>query len=213
MKNDHISGYISKCMKCQQVKVEHQHPTGLLQPLEVPEWKWEVISMDFITAFPMNMRQHDSIMVVVDTLKKETHFIPVKSSYKDDAIAKIFMKEIFRLYGLPKELTFDKDTKFTSNFWKVLFAYLGTKLNFSTAYHPKTNGKIERVNQVLEYMLRMYVMDKPSKWEDYLHLVYFAYNNGKQASQGMFPYEDLYGRRCRTPMTWDNPVKRFVLGP
>ena len=76
-----IADYISKCMKCQQVKVEHQHPTGLLQPLLVPEWKWEVISMDFITGFPMTVRQHDSIMVVVDKLTKASHFIPVKSTY------------------------------------------------------------------------------------------------------------------------------------
>ena len=91
------------------------------------------------------------------------------------------MKEIFNMHGFPKAIVSDKDVKFISNFWKGLFAYLGTKLNFSTAYHPQT----ERVNQVLEDMLRMYVMDKPSKWEDYLHLVEFAYNNGQQASLGI----------------------------
>ena len=87
MKKD-MAEYISRCMKCQQVKVEHQHPTCLLQPLQVPEWKWEVISMDFIIGFPMTWRQHDSIMVVVDKLKKETHFILAKSTYKIDAIEK-----------------------------------------------------------------------------------------------------------------------------
>ena len=106
----------------------------------------------------------------------------------------------------------NKDPKFTSNFWKGLFADLGTKLNFSTAYHPQTDGQIERVNQVLEDMLHMYVMDKPTKWEDYLHLVEFAYNNGQQASLGMSLYEALYGRRCRRPVTWDKPVNRVVLG-
>ena len=111
-------------------------------------------------------------------------------------IAKIFMKDIFKLHGLPKTIVSDKDVKFTSNFWKGLFPYLGTKLNFNTAYHPQTNGKTERVNQVLEDMLRMYVMDKPTKWEDYLHLVEFSYNNGHQATAlGMSPYEALYGRR------------------
>ena len=94
-----------------------------------------------------------------------------------------------------------------------MFADLGTKLNYSTAYHPQTDGQTERVNQVLEDMLRMYVMDKPTKWEDYLHLVEFAYNNGQQASLGMSPYEALYGRRCRTPVTWDNLVNKIVLGP
>ena len=96
MKND-IFKYVSKCMKCQQVKVEHQHPASLLHPFPILEWKWEVISMDFITGFPMTWRQHDSIMVAMDKLTKETHFIIVNSTYKTNAIAKIFMKEIFRL--------------------------------------------------------------------------------------------------------------------
>ena len=91
------------------------------------------------------------------------------------------------MHGLPKAIIFDRDTKFTSNFWNGLFAYLGTKLNFSTTYYPHIDGKTERVNQMLEYMLRMYVMDKPTKWEYYLHLVEFLYNNGQQASLGMSP--------------------------
>ena len=98
------------------MKVEHQYPLGLLQPFPIPEWKWEVISMDFIIGFPMAMRQHDSIMVVVEKLKKESHFIPFKSTYKADSIAKLFMKEIFRLHGLPKAIISERDTKFTSNF-------------------------------------------------------------------------------------------------
>ena len=108
------------CMKCQQVKVEHQDPTSLLQTFPILEWKWEVISMDFISGLPMTMRQHDSIMVVVDKLTKESHFMPVKSTYKFNAIANNFMKEIFRLHGLPKAIISDRDTKFTSNFWKGL---------------------------------------------------------------------------------------------
>ena len=103
------------------VKVDHQHLAGLLYPLLVPEWKWEVVSMDFITRLSMNWRQHDSIMVVVDKLKKESHFILVKSTYKTDVIAKIFMKEIFRLHGFPKEIVFDRDPKFTSIFGRVCF--------------------------------------------------------------------------------------------
>ena len=117
-------------------------------------------------------------MVVVDELTKAAYCIPVKSAHKTDDIAKIFMKEIFKLHGFPKEIVSDRDVKFTSIFWKGLFVDLGIKLNFITAYHPQTNGKIERVNQVLEDMLRMYVMDKPTKWEYYLHLVDFSYNNG-----------------------------------
>ena len=145
MKKD-MAKYTSRCMKCQQVKVEHQHPTGFLQPLLVPEWKWEVISMDFTTGFLMTWRQYDSIMVVVDKLTKASHFISVKPTYKTDSIAKIFMKDIFRLHGLPKEIVSDRDAKFTSNFWKGLFADLGTKLNFRTVYHHRTNGQTKRLN-------------------------------------------------------------------
>ena len=118
------------------MKVEHPHPVGLLQPFPVPNWKWQVISMDFIIGFLMTMRRHDSIIAVVDKLTKASHFTLVKSMYKVDAIAKIFMKEIFRFHSLPKAIISDRDTNFTSNFWKILFAYLGTKLNFNTSYHP-----------------------------------------------------------------------------
>ena len=96
--------------------------------------------MDFITRFPMNWRKHHSIMVVVDKLTKEAHFILVKSTHKTNDIENIFMKDIFKLHGLPKAIVFDKDVKFTSNFWKGLFADLGTKLNFGTAYHPQMDG-------------------------------------------------------------------------
>ena len=94
-----------------------------------------------------------------------------------------------------------------------MFKGLGTYLNFSTAYHPQTDGKTERVNQVLQGMLRMYVMGKPSKWEDYLHLVEFAYNNNFQVFAGMSQLEILYGRKCNTPISWSSVFHRLMLGP
>ena len=93
--------------------------------------------------------------------------------------------------GVPKVVISDRDVKFKGNFWKALFKGLGTQLNFTTTYHPQTDEQIERVNQILEYILRMYVMDKPGKWEDYLHLVEFAYNNNFQVLVGMIPFEIL----------------------
>ena len=138
--------YLSRCLECQQLKAEHQHPSGLLQPLPIPKWKWEQISLDFIIGFPLTQKQHDSIMVVVDKLSKlskDAHFIPVKSSYKAVNVAKIFLKEIFQLHEVPKMVISDRDFKFTSNFWNSLFAGFETKINFSTSYHPETNGKIE----------------------------------------------------------------------
>ena len=117
------------------------------------------------------------------------------------------------MHKILKVIIPDRDPKFIGNFWKSLFKGLDTKLKFSTAYHPQTDGQKERVNQVLEDMLRMYVRDHPKKWEDYLHLVEFAYNNHYQASTKLTPFEILYGRECNTPITWSNPVDKLMLGP
>eukprot|EP00253_Pinus_taeda_P002532 PITA_02532 len=212
MKKD-IVEYLARCLECQQIKAEHQHPTGLLQPLPIPEWKWEIISMDFITGLPRTTKNNDSIMVVVDKLSKAAHFIPVQSTYRAAQIAHVFMQNVFRLHGLPKTIISDRDVKFTSVFWKTLFAELGTQLNFSTAYHPQTDGQTEQVNQVVEDMLRAYVMQQPTRWEEYLHLVEFAYNNGYHTSTQMSPFEVMYGRKCRTPSSWGGPEDKLSLGP
>ena len=102
-------------------KIEHQHLAGLLQPLPIPSWKWEIISLDFVTGLPKNQNLNDSIMVVVDKLHKEAHFIPVKTTYKAANIADIFLKQIFLLHGIPKVIISDRDPKFTSNFWKSVY--------------------------------------------------------------------------------------------
>jgi hypothetical protein len=107
----------------------------------------------------------------------------------------------------------ERDPKFTSKFWKGLFNGFGTNLNFSTTYHPESDRKTERLNQVIEDMLRMYVMYEPSKWEDYLHLVEFYYKHVYQTSLKMSPFEALYGRKCNTPVSWDNLGDRVVVGP
>lgn len=149
--------------------------------------------MDFIIGQPRITRLNESIKVIVDKMKKSSHFIHVKSIYKVKFIAAIFMKNVFKLHGFPKAIISNHDAKFTSNFWKGLFQELGTQLNFSMAYHLQTDDQTKRVNQVLKDMLRMYVMDKPLVWEDYLHLVEFAYNNGYHSSLGMSPYHAVYG--------------------
>jgi hypothetical protein len=156
-----FADFISKCLECQKVKDEHRHPTGLLQPLTIPEWKWEVVTMYFITKVLRTNKKHDSIMVVVDNLTKAAHFIPVKLTHMTINIADIYMREFYRLQGIPKTIVSDRDPKFTSNFWKGLFNAFEKKLNFSTTYHSESDGKIERVNQVNKDMFRLYVMDKP----------------------------------------------------
>jgi hypothetical protein len=207
-----IVEYIAKFLECQKVKVEHRYPTSLLQPLPIPEWKWEVVTMDFIKRLPRTNKQHDSIMMVVDKLTKVAHFIPMKVAHKATDVVDIYMREVARLHGIPKTIVSDRDPKFISKFWRGLFKGFKTNLNFNTTYHPESDGQTKRVNQVIEDMLRMYVMDKPSKWKDYLHLVEFSYNNGYQASLKMSPFEALYGRKCNTPIRWDNLADRAVIG-
>jgi transposase InsO family protein len=144
--------------------------------------------MDFIIGLPRMNKQHDSIMVVVEKLARSSHFVHVKTTHTMTNIAESFIKEIARFHGIPRTIVSDRDTMFTSNFWRGLFKGFGTNLKFSTTYHPQTDGKTKRVNRIIEDMLRMYVMDKPSKWEDYLHLVEFAYNNGYLHSLRMIPF-------------------------
>ena len=136
----YIANYLAKCLECQQVKMEHRHPTGLLQHLPILELKWETISMDFITGLPRSTKKNYAIMVIVDKLRKSAHFIPVKSTCKEIDISKIFMKEIFKLHGMPKKIISDRDTKFTSRFWKSLMAGFEKKLLFNTSYHPQIDG-------------------------------------------------------------------------
>ena len=154
-----LAEYIARCFECQQVKTEHQHPARLLHPLPIPSWKWEIISLDFVTGLLKNQNLNDSIMVVVDKLSKVTHFIPVKTTYKAANIADIFLKQIFRLHGIPKVIISDRDPKFEGNFWRSMFKGLNTTLNFSTLFHPQTDGQTERVNLLLEDLLRMFVKD------------------------------------------------------
>jgi hypothetical protein len=113
---------------------------------------------------------------------------------------------------VPNEIILDRDPKFTSNFWKGLFKGFGTNLNHSTTYHLESDGKTERTNRIIEDMLKMYVMDQPSKWEDYIHLVEFSYNNGYRASLKMSLFEALYGRKCNTLVSWDNLTNKTIIG-
>nr|ABB47133.2 retrotransposon protein, putative, Ty3-gypsy subclass [Oryza sativa Japonica Group] len=207
-----IAEYVAVCDVCQRVKAEHQKPAGLLQPLKIPEWKWEEIGMDFITGLPRTSSGHDSIWVIVDRLTKVAHFIPVKTTYSGSRLAELYMARIVCLHGVRKKIVSDRGSQFTSNFWKKLQEEMGSKLNFSTAYHPQTDGQTERVNQILEDMLRACTLDFGGSWDKNLPYAEFLYNNSYQASLQMAPYEALYGRKCRTPLLWDQTGERQVFG-
>ena len=160
MKKD-ISEYVSKCLTCQEVKAEHQVPSGLLNPLPIPQWKWDNITMDFVSGFPLTQRKHDTVWVIVDRFTKSAHFLPIRLHYSMDLLAELYMSEIVRLHGILLSIVFNHNPRFASRFWKELQSAFGTRLNFSTAFHPQTDGQSERVIRVLEDMLQGCVLDFP----------------------------------------------------
>jgi hypothetical protein len=208
-----IAEYVSRCDSCQRIKAEHQRPAGLLQPLQIPQWKWDEIGMDFIVGLPRTRASYDSIWVLVDRLTKVTHFIQVRTTYNSAVLAELYMSQIVCLYGVPKKIVSDRGTQFTSHFWQQLHETLGTHLRFSSAYHPQTDGQTQRTNQILKDMLRACALQGKLVWDKRLPYAEFSYNNSYQASLKMSPFQALYRRNCRTPLHWDQPSERQVFGP
>nr|GEU57078.1 putative reverse transcriptase domain-containing protein [Tanacetum cinerariifolium] len=138
MKAD-IATYVSKCLTCSKVKAGHQKPSGLLLQLEVPEWKWDKITMDFITKLPKMANGYDTLWVIVDRLTKSAHFLPMRETDLMEKLMKLYMKEIVTRHGVHVSIISDRDGRFTSLFWKALHKALGTQLDMSTAYHPQTD--------------------------------------------------------------------------
>jgi len=182
-----IATYVSKCLTCSKVKVEYQKPSGLLQQPEIPQWKWERITMDFITKLPKTSGGYDAIWVIVDRLTKSAHFIPIRETYSMEQLTRLYVKEIVSRHGAPISIISDRDSRFTSNFWKSLQDSFGTKLEMSTAYHPQTDGQSERTIQMLEDMLRACVIDFGNGWANHLPLIKFAYNNSYHTSINLKP--------------------------
>jgi hypothetical protein len=141
-----IAMYVSECDTCQRVKASHLKVSGTLQPLPIPSWKWEDISMDFIVGLPNTSQKHDSIWVIIDRLTKTAHFLPVHTTYTAKKYAEVYLDQILRLHGIPKTIISDRGAQFIARFWEQLQSSLGTKLIRSSAYHPQTDGQTERVN-------------------------------------------------------------------
>jgi hypothetical protein len=157
----------------------------------VPEWKWKEIVMDFIVCLPRTQSGYDSIWVIVDRLTKVAHFIPVKTTYSGLQLAELYILRIVYLHGVLKKIVSDRGIQFTSKFWGRLHETLDTQLDFSSAYHTQTDGQTERVNQILEDMLRSYAPQYGKSWDK------FSYNNSYQESLNMASFEMLYGHRCQ----------------
>ncbi|GKC14704.1 putative reverse transcriptase domain-containing protein [Tanacetum coccineum] len=212
MKAD-IATYVSKCLTCAKVKVEHQRPSGLLQQPEIPEWKWERITMDFVTGLPRTSSGYDSIWVIVDRLTKSAHFLPMKKTDSMEKLTQLYLKEVVCRHGVLLSIISDRDSRFASGFWRSLQNDLRTNLNMSTTYHLKIDGQSERTIQTLEDMLRACVIDFGRSWDRHLPMVEFSYNNSYHASIKAAPFEALYGRKCRSPVCWSEVGDSQLTGP
>ncbi|WVZ75522.1 LOW QUALITY PROTEIN: hypothetical protein U9M48_023567 [Paspalum notatum var. saurae] len=207
-----VAEYVAICDICQRVKAEHQKPTCLLQPLKVPQWKWKEITMDFIVGLPRTQKSYNSIWVVVDRLTKVAHFIPVNTTYSGAKLAELYISRIVCLHSVPKRIISNRVSQFTSRFLEQLHDSLDAKLRFSTAYHPQTDGQTERTNQILEDMLRTCAIQYGTSWDKCLPYAMFSYNNSYQASLKKSLFEALYGKRCRTPLFWNQTGEKQVFG-
>nr|KYP34521.1 Retrotransposable element Tf2 [Cajanus cajan] len=194
-----VQKHCFRCLACLQAKSKVM-PHGTYTPLPVASSPWVDISMDFVLGLPRTQRGMDSIFVVVDRFSKMAHFIPC---YKvDDArnIAKLFFRDVVKLHGLPKSIVLDRDTKFLSHFWRILWSRLGTKLLFSTTCHPQTDGQTEVVNRSLSTMLRVVLKANHKSWDEYFPHIEFAYNRVVHKTTNISPFEAVYGFNPLTPL-------------
>ncbi|MCO5575542.1 hypothetical protein L7F22_029343 [Adiantum nelumboides] len=187
-----VKEFVRSCLVCQKVKFDRHKAQGFLQPLPIPTRLWESIAMDFIFDLPRT-QSHDGIWTIIDRFSKQARFIPVKRTVKPDHLARLFVAQIFRLHGMPETIVSDRDPRFTSLFWKAIWENIGTRLQFSSSFHPQTDGQSEIANSVVLDLLKSYISDQKTQWERYLPLMEFTYNNTIHSSTGKTSFEIVEG--------------------
>ena len=200
MKHD-VTLFVSQCIVCQRVKRHHGKKHGLLMPLPIPQGPWEEISMDFITGFPLTSQHNDMIWTIVDRFSKQAYFIPCKKTLSAPQAAKMFLNLIFPHHGFPKVLISDRDGRFCNHFWSALCTNLGSRMDFTSAFHPESNGQTEATNSTILDLLRSYTLDNQANWDQHLPFVQFAYNNTPHSATNKAPFEIVYGRKLPIPMS------------
>ena len=188
-----VRDYVSSCFYCNRNKSSNHRKYGLLQPLPIPPYPWHSLSMDFITQLPPS-DNFDAILVIVDRFSKMSLFLKTHGTATSEDLANLFIDNVFSKHGLPDNIVSDRGTLFVSSFWTSLCKQLRISRNLSTAYHPESDGQTERINQILEQYLRMYVNYQQDDWCKWLSLAEFAYNNSTHSSTKQSPFQTIYGR-------------------
>lgn len=193
---DAVRNYVTTCPTCQVMKNETGQQKGLLQPLPIPTRKWQQVTTDLVTDLPPS-EGYTAVAVFVDRLTKYCVFVPCTKQVTARQYARMFFDNVFSRFGLPESIISDRDPRFTGAFWSELFRIVGTKLKYSTAHHPQTDGQSEVTIRTLENLLRPYIEDNPRGWHRFLKHAEFAANNAPNASTGYPPAYLLYGQNPR----------------
>jgi len=191
--NERILDFVRSCPECQQNKVSQHQPYGLSSLLELPYAPWQSIAMDFITELPAS-EGHDQLWVIIDRFTKMAHFLPLRTEGKTVAdLAVIFAREVWKHHGLPADIVSDRDSRFTSETWKEFLRLSEIRPRMSTAFHPQTDGQMERLNQTIEAYLRAFISKEQDDWVRLLPMAEFAYNNSTTTGNCMSPFYTNYG--------------------
>jgi len=191
-----VKQYVEGCDQCQRMKNRAEMPVGKLRPNEVLEKPWQYILVDFIMKLPVS-RGHDSILVVCDRFSKMSHFVATTEKTMAEGLAKLFRDNVWKLHGLLESMILDREPQFVAGLMKKLNKILGIETKLSTAYHPETDGQIERTNQELEQYLRMYVNYRQNNWSEWLVTAEFVFNNKVYTATKMSPFQVNYGKELR----------------
>ena len=200
-----VGRFVRTCERCQKSKPRNMAPPGAPMPLNPPDFPWQHISIDFMTDLPTTQRGCDMLMVVVDRFSKMAHLTPCKKSNTSEQVAKLMIRDIFRLHGIPQSVVSDRDPRFTSDMWESFWDQLGTTLSMSTADHPQTDGQTEVVNRSINWMLRTVLETQGPAWDELAPLLEFAHNSMKVRPTGLSPFEVVYGRALTLPATMAVP--------
>lgn len=189
---------------CQGGRTLREKPLGELQPVKTPDEPWDIFTIDFITGLPENCvygRTYNAILVVMNVFSKMAHYIPYRNEINAGELVELILREIIRFHGIPLVFISDRGSLFTSRLWANLMYILKVKRRLSTAFHPQTDGQMERQNRSLEQYLRNYVNYEQDDWAPLLPLAKFAYNSATHSSTEMIPFEVNHHR-----IPWSNII-------